>query len=58
MSRENLDLALRAMRAACAQPKPDFETMNALFDPDHVLVPIAARKLGEGTRQAFSGRAG
>jgi ketosteroid isomerase-like protein len=56
MSRENLDLVLRAIRAAIRQPKPDFETMNALFDPDHVLVSIVADKLGgEGEAVGASG---
>src|SRR6476620_6912337 len=46
MSQETLDLALRAVRAACARP-PDFETVNALFDPDHVFVSVTAGLLGE-----------
>jgi ketosteroid isomerase-like protein len=41
MSRENVELVTRAMRAATARPKPDFATMNALFHPDHVWVPRA-----------------
>ena len=40
MSQENLELVARAMRAATARPKPDFATMNAVFHPDHVLVPL------------------
>lgn len=39
MSRENVELVTRAVRAATARPKPDFATMNALFHPDHVFVP-------------------
>ena len=46
MSQENLDLVMRAMRAAVRQPRPDFDTMNALYHRDHVLVSIAASKLG------------
>ena len=46
MSQETLDLALRAVRAACARP-PDFETVNALFHPDHVFVSVTAGLLGE-----------
>lgn len=34
------------MRAVLARPKPDFETVNALFHPDHVLVPFDASTLG------------
>jgi hypothetical protein len=41
MSQENVELVTRAVRAATARPKPDFATMNALFHPDHVLVPTA-----------------
>jgi ketosteroid isomerase-like protein len=41
MSQENVDLVTRAIRGATARPKPDFATMNALFHPDHVLVPRA-----------------
>ncbi len=47
MSRENLDLVMRALRAVTRQPKPDFETINALYHSDHVLVSIMAAKLGE-----------
>jgi ketosteroid isomerase-like protein len=46
MSQETLDLALRGVHAACARP-PDFETMNALFHPDHVFVSLTADLLGE-----------
>lgn len=56
MSRENLELAVRGIRAAIREPKPDFETMNALFDPDHVLVSVVADKLGgEGEAVGASG---
>ena len=41
MSQENLDLVVRALRAATARP-PDFQTMNALYHRDHVFVPIEA----------------
>ena len=37
MSQENVDLVLRAYRAA-APPDTDWETANALFHPDHVFV--------------------
>lgn len=46
MSQENVDLVTRAIRAAARRPKPDFETVNALFHPDHVLVSIVSSKLG------------
>jgi ketosteroid isomerase-like protein len=40
MSKENVDLVMRALRAATARPKADFATVNALFHPDHILVPL------------------
>jgi ketosteroid isomerase-like protein len=39
MSKEDIELATRAIRAVMARPEPDFETMNEVFDPDHVYVP-------------------
>jgi ketosteroid isomerase-like protein len=39
MSQHNLDLVVRAIRAAIARPKPDYETINELYSADHVLVP-------------------
>jgi hypothetical protein len=54
MSQETLDLALRAVRAVCARP-PDFETVNALFHPDHVFVSVTAGLLGEAQAKGASG---
>lgn len=54
MSREALDLVIRGVRAATRTPKPDFDTVNELFSPDHVLVSVLADKLGEG--EAKGGR--
>ena len=47
MSRENLQLVTRALRAATARPKPDFATMNALFHADHVFVPLVDWETGD-----------
>lgn len=56
MSQENVDLVMCAIRAATRRPKPDFETMNALFHPAHVLVSIVANTLGgEGDAVGASG---
>ena len=56
MSQENVELVMRAIRAAIRQPKADFETMNTLFHPDHVLVSIVADTLGgEGEAVGASG---
>jgi ketosteroid isomerase-like protein len=43
MSRDDLKLAMEAYAAATARPKPDFETVNRLFDPEHILVPLTAQ---------------
>jgi ketosteroid isomerase-like protein len=40
MSQENVELVTSALRAATARPKPDFATMNEVFHPDHVFVPL------------------
>ena len=47
MSRENLDLVLRALRAVAREPDPDIETINEVFHPDHVFRPVETDKLGE-----------
>jgi ketosteroid isomerase-like protein len=55
MSQENLELVVRAIQAALKRPKPDFETVNALHHPDHVLVSLAANTLGEGEAKGAEG---
>ena len=55
MSRENLELVTRAIEAVCARPKPDFETVNALFHPDHLFVPVGASKFGEAEARGGEG---
>ncbi len=47
MSQENVELVVRAMSAVFKRPKPDFETVNALYHPDHVFVSLTGNKLGE-----------
>ena len=42
MSQENLQTAERAIRAATARPKPDYDTVNALYSEAHELVPAGA----------------
>jgi ketosteroid isomerase-like protein len=36
-------VAVEAYTAATLRPKPDFETVNRLFHPEHVLVPLTAQ---------------
>ena len=47
MSQENVEIARRAFEAAGRQPKPDFDTVNALFHPDHELVSLVSFRRGE-----------
>ena len=54
MSQADRETALEAYTAATARPKPDFETINRLFDPEHVFVPLTAQV---DTRE-FHGAAG
>ena len=55
MSQENLDSVVRAMEAVLKRPKPDFETVNALYDSDHVLVSLAAHSFGEAEAKGARG---
>jgi ketosteroid isomerase-like protein len=55
MSQENLDLVKRAMTAVNARPRPDFETINAIYSPDHVFVPVDSGKLGGDERVGAEG---
>jgi ketosteroid isomerase-like protein len=52
MSRDELKLVAKAVRATNARPKPDFATINELFHPDHVLVPLSSQLEGEEYRGA------
>src|SRR2546430_4971105 len=55
MSQEELELVVRGLNAAGRRPKPDFDTINAVFHPDHVFVPVVYRELGEGTAKGAGG---
>jgi ketosteroid isomerase-like protein len=39
MSEENVEIVRTAVEATLRRPKPDWETMNALFHPDHEFLP-------------------
>ena len=54
MSQENIELVKSALQAAAKRPKPDFDTINALYDPDHVFVP-ATGALGVTDAKGASG---
>ena len=55
MSRDNIGLVLRATEAVYRRPKPDFETINELFWPDHVLVSAWTTAFGEPEATGASG---
>jgi ketosteroid isomerase-like protein len=40
MSQENVEIVRRAIEAVLRTPKPDFDTINSLYDPDHELVSL------------------
>jgi ketosteroid isomerase-like protein len=50
VSEENAEIVRRAYAAALRRPNPDFETVNALFAADHLLVPIATTVEGRSLR--------
>ena len=41
MSRPNIELVKAGLQAGAQRPKPDFETINEVYDPDHVFVPVS-----------------
>jgi ketosteroid isomerase-like protein len=41
MSRPNIELVKVGLQAGAQRPKPDFETINDVYDPDHVFVPVS-----------------
>ena len=55
MSRENIELVERALRALTERPKPDFATINTLYDPEHVFVSVQANMLGEAEAKGARG---
>jgi len=52
MSEKNVEIVRRAYAAALQRPNPDFDTANALFDRDHLLVPTATTVEGRRLRGA------
>jgi ketosteroid isomerase-like protein len=55
VSRENVELVRRALRAVYQHPKPDFDTLNALYSPDHEQIGLASQV--EGRTAARGARA-
>jgi ketosteroid isomerase-like protein len=52
MSQENVEIVRRAFQATTRQPKPDFDTINALYHPDHVFVAAISGVEGRSYRGA------
>ena len=52
MSQENVEIVRAAVEATMRRPKPDWETMNALFHPDHEFLPRDVGLVGGGVRGA------
>jgi ketosteroid isomerase-like protein len=54
VSRQNVELVRRAVVAVIRRPKPDFDTVNALYHPDHEYVS-RLETLEGGSRRGASG---
>jgi ketosteroid isomerase-like protein len=52
VSKANIEIVRRAIAAAIRKPKPDFMTVNALYDPEHELVTPISRLEGRTLRGA------
>ncbi len=52
MSQENVEIVRAAVEATMRRPKPDWETMNALFHPDHEFLPRDVGLVGGSVRGA------
>ncbi len=52
MSEESVELVRAAIEATMRRPNPDWETMNALFHPDHEFLPRDVGVVGGGVRGA------
>jgi ketosteroid isomerase-like protein len=52
MSQENVELVRRALEAGGRRPKPDFDTVNALYHPEHVFVAAISGVEGRSYRGA------
>jgi ketosteroid isomerase-like protein len=55
MSKENVEIVRAAIEAALRTPSPDWETVNALYHPDHEFLPRDVELEGGGGRQGARG---
>jgi ketosteroid isomerase-like protein len=49
---ENVEIARRGIEAAIRRPKPDFDTLNALYHPDHEFISLVSPLEGGSHRGA------
>jgi ketosteroid isomerase-like protein len=56
MSQENVEIVRRAYSAGFRRPKPDYGTVNELFDPDHELLSFISSVEGRRFRGALGFR--
>jgi ketosteroid isomerase-like protein len=54
MTEENVEIVRRAVVAVLQKPRPDFDTVNQLYDPDHELISLQETIEG-GTRRGAPG---
>jgi ketosteroid isomerase-like protein len=54
MSQENVEIARAAIAATLRRPKPDYDTMNILFHPDHEYLSLL-RMVEGGSRRGAQG---
>ena len=55
MSQENVELVRRAIEATLRRPRPDWETINALFHPDHEFLSRNVGLEGGGGERGAQG---
>jgi ketosteroid isomerase-like protein len=55
VSQDNVEIVRRGIEAAIRRPEPDFDTMNALFHPNHEFVSAADSALEGGSHRGMGG---
>ena len=46
----HVEIARRAIESARRKPKPDFDTLNSLFHPDHEFISLIRFRRGKSLR--------
>jgi ketosteroid isomerase-like protein len=55
MSQKNVEIVRAAIEAVLRRPNPDWETINALYHPDHEFLPRDVELEGGGSRRGARG---